>query len=414
MRTKRLMQNNETNNNRQAKQIAFALFSSKVGTLLLSPKTTLPALLNAAGAPSALSSILVPIKESGSMLPQAWLAKVLTAYQDRLLIWQIGMILQLLATVMIFLCGIYLADIQAGIGVIAGLIIWSVSRSLSSLTMKDIQGQHIDKGNRGKLIGLASTMSALVTFLVAAFSIIYSQNIDATLLISEESKATKQKLVFLGSIAILMQFLCVLSMYGLHTKIQSSSSSSMALKLTPNLSRFIWVRALLSHSALIAPLFVLSYAGNSIEIVGYLIIVQAATEFCSAYIWGSLSDKNARLSMQLGTLVAIFSSATLLVISLFWPQVLTQKTVIIVLFGALNIGYCGIRTARKTYAVDIAEDHHRTEFVAKSNTYVGLFILLAGGFYAFLLSFSMLATLLMMTTAMLVGIVLSFGLKKER
>src|SRR5690554_449876 len=43
---------------------------TSIGDLLINPKTVLAWLIPALGAPAALVSLLVPIRESGSMIPQ--------------------------------------------------------------------------------------------------------------------------------------------------------------------------------------------------------------------------------------------------------------------------------------------------------------------------------------------------------
>ncbi len=55
----------------KAIRIIISLAFSKLGDLLVSAKTTLPAALIAAGAPVWIISVLVPIRESGALLPQA-------------------------------------------------------------------------------------------------------------------------------------------------------------------------------------------------------------------------------------------------------------------------------------------------------------------------------------------------------
>jgi len=50
--------------------ILASLVLTKLGDLLISPKIVLTWLMGAVGAPAALTALLVPIRESGSMLPQ--------------------------------------------------------------------------------------------------------------------------------------------------------------------------------------------------------------------------------------------------------------------------------------------------------------------------------------------------------
>ena len=55
------------------------------GDQVVNAKTVLPWALTAVGAPSAVLALLVPVRESGSMLPQAAMSPVLqrSAYRRR-------------------------------------------------------------------------------------------------------------------------------------------------------------------------------------------------------------------------------------------------------------------------------------------------------------------------------------------
>lgn len=61
---------------------------TKFGDRIVDPKTVLPYLLAAGGAPAALVGLLVPIRESGSLLPQVALLSLVhrVRYRHRLLV----------------------------------------------------------------------------------------------------------------------------------------------------------------------------------------------------------------------------------------------------------------------------------------------------------------------------------------
>jgi hypothetical protein len=68
---------------RAAAQIVTAQTFGKLGDLLANPKTTLTWLMQSIGAPPWLVGLLVPIRESGSMLPQLWLTGVVGTFSRR-------------------------------------------------------------------------------------------------------------------------------------------------------------------------------------------------------------------------------------------------------------------------------------------------------------------------------------------
>jgi hypothetical protein len=67
-----------------------ALALQKAGDLLVDAKTVLTWLLAALGAPAAITALLVPVRESGSMLPQAWLAPYARSQPVRKWLWVAG------------------------------------------------------------------------------------------------------------------------------------------------------------------------------------------------------------------------------------------------------------------------------------------------------------------------------------
>src|SRR5690606_20341349 len=67
---------------------------TSIGDLLIDPKTILAWLLPAIGAPAALVSALVPIRESGSMIPQLVIGAWVRGHPRRKQFWVLGSVLQ--------------------------------------------------------------------------------------------------------------------------------------------------------------------------------------------------------------------------------------------------------------------------------------------------------------------------------
>ncbi len=62
-----------------------------------------------------------------------------------------------------------LEGVSAALAVIALLVMFSVSRGFCSVAMKDVQGKTVPKTRRGRLAGLAATVSGLVASAVGLF-----------------------------------------------------------------------------------------------------------------------------------------------------------------------------------------------------------------------------------------------------
>ncbi len=396
-------------------RIGLSLISTKISDLLLSPKTTLPALLNFVGAPAFFTQLLVPIRESGALLPQAIFARMLSNYAPRHRVWRVGAVLQVFASVVMlfFALGIehFIANsgLLSGIGIVGSLLLWSVSRSLCSLINKDIQGEHIKEGHRGKLIGLAGTVSSFFSCAIAVIAWltdIWGKQMGA------------EKLLVIGGLAVLVQIISLLIMWKLKISVDISQKNAnkeySPLSLSASLKKFIFVRSLFSHTALIAPFFTLAYTDNALKILAFLIVAQACAGFVSSYIWGRLADTSALFAMRLGATLALFACLALAFGIFIFTEALSKPWFIAGLFFLLSLGHNGVRTGRKIYSVDIADGHARTEFVAVSNTFVGAFILFAGFAYSMLSIYFFNGIVILMSVALAIAIFASFSLKNEK
>ncbi|HEV8078943.1 MAG TPA: MFS transporter, partial [Marinobacter sp.] len=120
---------------------------TKLGDLLISPKTVLAWLMSAVGAPT-LVALLVPIRESGSMVPQMVIAAWVRRKPVRKWFWTLGSLGQALSVAAMAASVWFLDGYSAGYGLIAALILFSLSRGFCSVAMKDVQGKCIPKTRR--------------------------------------------------------------------------------------------------------------------------------------------------------------------------------------------------------------------------------------------------------------------------
>lgn len=131
------------------------------GDQVVNAKTVLPWLLASVGAPAAFVGLLVPIRESGSMLPQAALAPIIARRRRRSLVWVVGAAGQALATAAMAVIAAVAEGAAAGWGVLAALVVFALSRSLCSLAGKDVLGRTVPKGERGQITGLSMVLSGV-------------------------------------------------------------------------------------------------------------------------------------------------------------------------------------------------------------------------------------------------------------
>lgn len=70
---------------------------TKLGDAVANPKTTLTWMMDAVGAPVALTGLLVPVRESGSLIPQLVIAAFVRRRPIRKWVWVLGSLLQAVA-----------------------------------------------------------------------------------------------------------------------------------------------------------------------------------------------------------------------------------------------------------------------------------------------------------------------------
>lgn len=144
---------------KEKKLLIAGLSLNKLADLLISAKTTLTAVLLSVGAPVWMVGWLVPIRESGALLPQVLISIYLRKHSQRHIVWRIGMAIQAFAVVGMLFSVIFFSSFTAGALLLISLIFLSLGRSACSLTVKDMEADVAEKGERGNLIGVASTTS---------------------------------------------------------------------------------------------------------------------------------------------------------------------------------------------------------------------------------------------------------------
>ena len=100
---------------------------TKLGDLLISPKTVLAWLMSAIGAP-ALVAWLVPIRESGSLVPQMVIAAWVRRKPVRKWFWTLGSFGQAASVVAMAARIGFFEGYVAGSGIIIALIVFSLDR----------------------------------------------------------------------------------------------------------------------------------------------------------------------------------------------------------------------------------------------------------------------------------------------
>ncbi|HSH48665.1 MAG TPA: MFS transporter, partial [Halomonas sp.] len=140
-----------------------ASLGNKLADELSSARLVLPWLLGVIGAPLWMIGLLVPIRESGALLPQLFVAGFIRLKPQRKWVWVAGGLLQAAAAACLALLALFGTGGVGGSLVLATLVALSLARGLSSIATKDVLGKTIAKQRRGNLMGWSGSVAGAVT-----------------------------------------------------------------------------------------------------------------------------------------------------------------------------------------------------------------------------------------------------------
>jgi len=395
------------------RQVAAVVMTS-LGDTLTNPKTTLAWLLGVVGAPTAMVAWLVPLRDSGSMLPQMFIAAYVRRQALRKPLWVAGSLIQAAALVAMGAAAWLAEGFMAGLLILGCLALFSLARSLCSVAIKDVMGKTIPKTRRGRMHGMATTLSGARAL---AFGVYMMLRPPA------DSDVLFYALLLVGS-AMLWVAAAILyqrveetpgATEGGANAISEAISRVGLLRDDAPFRRFVITRALLLCSALSAPYYVVlgQEVEASLSMLGAFLVANGLANSLSAMFWGRMADLSSRqVLIRAGFLASLLAPV---VVGLHWWNILPQTLhtwLFPAAFFVLGIAHAGVRVGRKTYVLDMAGGNKRTDYVAVSNSIIGL-LLLSAGFLGLLTALIGPAGMLLVLSALgLCGALLSFGLKE--
>ncbi len=365
------------------RQVAATSLQS-AGDQVVAAKTVLPWLLAALGAPAGFVGLLVPVRESGSMLPQAALAPWVTGQRRRTRVWVLGAAGQAAATAGLAATAAWASGVLAGVLVVASLGVFSLARSLCSLAGKDVLGRTVPKGQRGRVNGIATVASGVVAL---------SLGLALRLLGGDVGPGLLATLLVAAALA----WVLALAVY---TRVREPDEdpevgaegsdagsdggwAGPAWRLVRDdaaFRRFVLVRGLLLVSAL-APPFLVSASADSgdapLSGLGSFVVAAGLASVLGGRVSGAAADRSSRTLMAVGAAVA-----SVVVLAVAGLLALGGGTapgwVLATAFFVVSLVHVGVRVGRKTYVVDMAAGDRRTEYVAVANTAMGVLLLVVG------------------------------------
>ena len=360
--------------------VASALQSS--GDQIVKPSTVLPWLLNALGAPTALIGLLVPIRESGSMLPQAFLTPLVMRVRHRKWVLVVGSLIQALAVAAMALTGAVGSRLVAGLAIVAALAVFSLGRCLTSIASKDVQGRTIPKGERGQINGLGTTAAGIVAITLGlAIRVFAGDDLSAG------------QLAWMLAAAAALWVAAAVVQAGLHEPDDAAPEAADGsptgvlelLRTDREFRSFVTTRSFLLVSALSPPFVVTLSATEGTDTLtglGGFVLASGVASLIGGRIFGRLADRSSRTLMSFaGAAASVVVLVLVAVVSLpgFDGGAAWGTVVLVTGYFLLTLLHTGVRVGRKTYVVDMAEGDLRTVYVAVSNTAMGVILLIVGG-----------------------------------
>lgn len=359
--------------------ILVSSFLTKLGDELSNPKTTLAWASAVVGAPAFVLGFLVPIRESGSMIPQLFIGSYLRRLPIRKWAWVAGSLLQFMAVAAMGMSVLLLDGVAAGWALIGCTTLFSLARGFCSVASKDIMGKTIPKSRRGQLTGWSASMAGLATLGVSITLIMTMEETPAELLIG-------LILMFAGSFWLLASLIYAQineqpgATEGGRSAIEAFGRLRLLIDDRP-FRNFVITRALLMCSALSAPYYVAlaqQEKGSQPWLLGSFLLASGLASLLSAPVWGRQADRSSRLVMVVAALVAAGIGLLTFLVREFEPSLLTTAWFLPIAYFTLSVAHSGVRVGRKTYVINLAGGNKRTDYVAISNTVIGVCLLLVG------------------------------------
>jgi len=361
---------------------ALVLSLTKTGDRLMDPKIVLAWMVTALGAPAAIIGLLSPVREALALLPQLFIARLIRQRPRRKFFWSLGSAGQAAALVLMALCAVLLSGWPLGLGVLASLALFALSRGVSSVSYKDVLGKTVAKSRRGAVAGYAASIGGLAASGLGIW------------LILREANGSDPGALFFAAILLAAACLWLLAaaLYLLLAEARGSTDGGanafdavreqlMLVWKAPDLRDFLIVRALLVSTALATPFYVAiaqDRTGADLSGLGGFLLAGALASVAGGWVWGRAADVSSRLVMAAAGLLAALVAALVLAVLLLGLPLSTSPVLFIAAVFLLALAHEGVRLGRSTYLVDLATEETRASYTAVSNSVIGVLLLVMG------------------------------------
>ncbi|MDJ0831742.1 MAG: MFS transporter [Desulfobacterales bacterium] len=353
--------------------------ASKLAEQVASAKLALPWLLSAMGAPAIFIGLLLPLRQTGTLLPQLAVAGYIRRYPIRKWFWVGSALIQVAMLMAIMAAAIALPLISASVCIVLSLLIFSMARGVGSVAFQDVTGKTIPKGKRGKMLAARSMIGGLLTIGVGLGLKAYFS----------PSANLQPALVLIGCGAVLwviaaLAFAAVKeesgAVAGGRNALREAIAGWRLMRQESWFFRYLIVRAALLSIELSGPFYIFYVRHLFPEhtgMLGVIVIAAGLAAVISSPFWGRFADLSSRKVLMLGGAMGAITGISALLVGLL-PSMSGSNYIIAIVFVLLGISEAGVLLGRKTYLIDRVDPQQRSTFVAFANSAIGLIALLFG------------------------------------
>jgi hypothetical protein len=353
---------------------------NKISDELVSARLTLPWLFSVLGVPAGFVGFLVPIREAGVLLPQLVVAAYVRALRKRKIVWLVGALLSAAMLLLMALIVWHTSGIVAGGLILSCLVFYSLARGLCSVSAKDVLGKTISKTRRGRLMGYSASLAGLATL---AIGLLLQSD-----LVGEDNQTILLMFIIIAGLLWLFAFMSFAAIVepdgsteGGGNALQVALQSLRLLIDDKPFQQYVISRVLLLSIALVIPFYVIllqQKLEGELALLGWLIIANGLASSLSAPLIGKLADYSSRNVMAGAALLAGVVGVVTWCGASFYADWQLGVSSVVVIFFLIALAHGAVRLGRKVYLVDMANSDNRAQYVAVSNTVIGIAMLFGG------------------------------------